>query len=347
MFFGKYLRLNVNKLICQITMSLSCQVEVCNNNLDFDKSKRSYSDFCDKVDLSFIPTKNDFVKFEIALVSLRFMKNKGKLNILKKELPVLKDNKIGLIKVCLRNVSTEFLNYDNCIYNVSSIDLLNGFYEVPRLVYFPIYLLQNNIFNVELKNENDEYLWLTPGPNYLDEEKVDYIVSCVFHLRPMSLFDVKLLTIASNNKEDSKKYLKNNATRFSSSVLQTFHQNEDFTLWEVALESVFVSKSLMTEYKTARFLEVTSGDIKFFETYSNKKNFEIARFDVQYHLAWPITCFRNKNLVFYSVTKRFLDEVSVNLNFLNGLEKMTSTSKEVNEDSYVIVVFLFRRKIQF
>jgi hypothetical protein len=327
-------------------MSLSCQVEVCNNNLDFSKIKRDYSNFCDKVDLKFIPTKNDFVKFEIALVSLRFMKNKGKLNLLKKELPVLKDNNIGLIKVCLRNVNTESVNYDDCIYNLTSIDLLNGFYEVPRLVYFPIYVLQSNTFNVKLKNEKDDYLWLTPGPNYFDEENVDYTVSCVFHLRPMSLFDVKLLTLASNNEEDSEKYLRNTALRFSSSVSHFFHQNEDFTLWEVALESVFVSKSLMTVYKTARFLEVTSGDIKFFETYSNKKSLELARFDVQYHLTWPITCFRNKNLVFYSVTKRLLNEVSVSLNFLNGLEVMPLT-EELNDDSFSIVVLLFRRKIQF
>ena len=321
-------------------MSISTQIKVCNNNDNFSSQLTDYADFNDLVDLKFLPTKTDFAKFEIALLSLKIHLRTDTGTVLKKDLNVLKDNGIGVLKVCLSNLTSE--NYEDCIYFISPQELDGGFFEPTRLLYFPIFLMQNNVFNVQLRDENDDYVWLT----YNEQENINgFIVTCEFHIRPMSLFDVKVLSLDSRNYLDNSRYPNNVPYRFSSLIGAEFHQNEDFTSWEVALESVFISKAMMRMYRFATFLEVTSGDINFFETYSNKRTLELATFKFEFHRIYPASVFRCKNLIFYSVTKRLLDELSINLNFYNGSKNITKVNNNFTDDCFCLVVLLFRRKI--
>jgi hypothetical protein len=320
-------------------MGLSCHIEVTNLNQKY-YNVNTYFDFKDEFELSFLPTFNEVTKFEIALTSFTIVPTS--IAALKKEdQEFLTDGSISsVIKVCLKNYVLENSS-DQCVYNVDTTKMKGFLFKVKDLIYFPINLKYCNIFHIQLKTERDI---LIKFPEVFAEDiNFSYTTVCCFHLRPMSLFDTKTLTLKSF--VDNKTFVANTPIDFSTVVSNHFHQDEDFTLWEVALKSVFLSKTLAAHFRRATVFTVGDSNIPFFTT-SNRGSNVFTRLSFIYRIKPSMLCFENENLIFYPVTKRRLDELSIKLDFYNGLNLMKLDKVQINENMYSVIILLFRRKIQ-
>jgi hypothetical protein len=319
-------------------MNISCNIEVTNFGADFADSN-NYNDFKNSVKLDFLPTFNDSFKCEIALTHISIVRVDIP-KLLKKNQDILRKAEIGLLRVCLPNSGLDSL-IETCVCDLST-DFLAG-KNIENLIYHTINLKHDNVFYVQLRDENNDLINLPVEENTLPN--YNYSVVCLFHIRTMSLFDTKFLTLVSNSEQDKLKYDFNTPINFAKSIPISFHDNEDFTGWEVALESVFVSHALMHYFRSATVVRVSSGKIPFFDTRSNANDCTLRCYVPKYSRNRSMIHLTSSNLIYFPITKRLLDEISIELLFINGVNRLELEENDINDNMFVRVNLLFRRKL--
>ena len=320
-------------------MYLSSNVEVSNIVSGQFHNENNYNDFKCIVTLDFVPTFNDTFKCEIALTHITLVRIDTP-KLLKKNQDVLRKANIALLRVCLLNSGLDNLT-ESCVCSVPT-DFHAG-KDVENLVYHKINLKHDNLFHIQLRDQNDELISLPIEPDTISN--YNYSVICLFHVRTMSFFDTKSLTLKSNSLVDKLQYELNSPINFSSSVSVLFHENEDFTGWEVALESVFISHALMHYFRNATLVRVSSGKIPFFNTHSNANDRTLRCFVPKYSRNKSMTHMTSSTLIYFPVTERLLEEVSIEILFINGINKLYLKDDDVTDDMFVQVNLLFRRKM--
>ena len=323
-------------------MSFSSYIELVNLQLTEFSEKNNYNDYKCNVKLDFLSFSDDEVTAEIALTHFVLVPHHSP-RLLKKNIDVLTKNDVSLLRISLCNSGLEKSANDNVVFEIANSECDTG-YVVENLIYYPIRVKKENVFHVKLYNEYDRLIEL-----YVDEiettSNFNYFVACCFHLRNMSGHEVKCLRVSSFDEESKERYEDNTPIRFSYYVPEAFHEFNDFTNWEVAVHTLFISKELIDYFKTATFVSVFAGNISFFNNFSTSRdNSVLSFFKVKYKKKSLVTALRSTNLIYYDVTKRLLDEISLSVRFLNGANVLSLPKEDVKEEMFVECVLLFRRK---
>ncbi len=321
-------------------MSISAYLELSNFSRDQFRVTNHYSDFKRSVSLDFISFATDEIKCEIALTFFQFIVFKS-IRLQKSDYSVLSRNKVDLVRVCLPNSGLLNTN-DVCIREFeTTFDASKSFDD---LQYFPISLRRDSTINVQLRDGQGQIIKLPRHmPDYPDN--LSYFVLCHFHVRPMSLFDVKCLRLYSADERNKVLFSDNNCYSYKSAVSAFFHDDDDFTGWEVALQSVAISKEMMKHFKDATQMNVKCGRTQFYDTLSDINSQILRSFATPQKLNRRTTTYFEVNTpIYFNVTKRLLDEISIKIVFFNGSRKIILKDSEITDDMYSRVTLLFRRK---
>ncbi len=323
-------------------MLISSSVEISNFSRDEFSETNSYSDFKRRIFFDFIPSFADEVKCEIALTFFQLVVFKPTSGILKKaDFKVLSKHNIDLVRVCLPNCGLLNTN-DACVREFDSD--INASKSFQYLQYFPISLKRYWTLNVQLLDGKGNKIKLAKHmPNYPDN--LNYFVLCHFHIKTMSLFDVKCLRLYSNEEKNKPHFADNRPDHFTSLISPLFHDDDDFTKWEVALQSVMISKMMMRHFKDATQLNVRCGSNCFYDTLSDINSQNLRSFALPQKLnRRTTTCLEVNMPIYFTVTKRLLDELSVELHFYNGPQRIILNEQDITDEMYSRVTLLFKRK---
>ena len=289
-----------------------------------------YNSFENNITLDFLPNDTDEIVCEIALQFFECFQIKNtKLNVTDYDL--FKKHQVQLIRVCLNNHAINNFTNDDCVCEFDTNFKLS--IEISKLVYIPIILKRKNVFCITLKNEKNDLIQLSE--NYI------YCVRCIFHLRTMSILQTKLLRLRSDNEASNQLYSENTVFKFKTKIYPSFHENEDFTKWEVAVESIFISEAILKALKTATLCVLDCGTQKSFCDSGQSNQMLYATLQVKNSKKIRCSYIKPSNLIFFNVTKRLLDEVPVNVKFYNGATRLHLN--EYTNDMLIIVNLLFRR----
>ena len=289
-----------------------------------------FNAFENNVTLDFLLNDTDEIVCEIALQFFEcFQIKKNKLN--SSDYDLFKKHNVELIRVCLNNHAINNFTNDNCICELDTNFKLNV--EIQKLLYIPIVVKRKNVFSITLKNEKNKLIQLS--------EDCIYCVRCIFHLRTMSILQTKLLRLRSDDEINNKLYSENTVLKYKTKVYSSFHENEDFTKWEVAVESVFISEAILQELKEATLCVLNCGTQKSFCDSGESAQMLYATLQIKNKRRIRCQYIKPLNLIFFNVTKRLLDEVPVNVKFYNGATRLHLN--KYTDDMLIIVNLLFRR----
>jgi hypothetical protein len=332
-------------------MSVSTSFSLFNHDSEF-LDENDYNKFINRLTLHFLPLFHEYINCEIALTYVEIYRKtvpknfRAKYNLNKNSLI---RSRLDLLRICLPDTIISESN-DSCIFEISPCDLAVG-KHIKDLKYYPIVLKKDNLIKLELRDCKNDLISLSTLAAVKSNE--NYSTYCAFHIRNMGVFDVKYLKLESFNEVD-KKYFDNTPVAFTSRISEMFHQNEDFSYWQVALDSVFLSNELMKYFKDAYSFEVGGGKTPFFDIMNpnaNKPWLYIFGLDVKKKIIKrekiednSMFAFNCSNPVYFNVTKRLLDEITLTLTFYGDNEIVLKKS-DINEKMYSRINLLFRRKI--
>lgn len=333
-------------------MSLSYSFSLTNYGSEFYE-ENNYNKFNDRLTLHFLPLFHEYIKCEIAItyveINRKSIPRKFKLwrNLI--DSPLSK-SRLDLLRICLPDAILQNDSNDSCILELTPSELSVG-KNIKYLKYYPIVLKKDNVIRFELKDCKNNLITLKTLPDL--QSNLNYFIYCSFHLRAMGIFDIKYLNLCSLNEED-KKYFDNTPVEFTTKISKMFHENEDFTNWQVALDSVMISYELMNYFKNAISFEVGGGKTPFFDIMNpnvNKPWLYTFGLDVRKKLIkrrkaedLSMFCFNCYNPVYFNVTKSLLDEITLTLSFYDDNEIILKTS-DITDGMYSRINLLFRRKI--
>ncbi len=179
----------------------------------------------------------------------------------------------------------------------------------------------------ELAKLNEDYLYCT---------------RCVFHIRSMSILQTKVLRLRSDIEANIAFYPRNNPLKFISKVYHSFHLNEDFTQYEVAIESIFISKAIMQQVKLATLCIVICGRQKSFVDTGQTNQVMYNSVKIKNPRKIKSLYIKPNNLIYFSVTKRLLDEIPIEIRFYSGVSRLNIDNFDKN--MFTIANLIFRRK---
>ncbi len=308
-------------------------------------AQNNHHDFKSTVDLDFLSLEEE-LKCEIALTYFEVVPILP--SRIKKWSKIyshyLKIANLDLIRVCLIDSGLTTDLSDNCIAELRPVFDVGTHIKFPT--YFPIVLKKHNIFQVKLLTAQNNNLKLPVR----FRGNINYVISCSFHIRTMSFSDTKFLRLISDDKEDKKNYPNNKPLSFTSTIYPSFHQRDDFTSWQVALDSLYVSRALMTYFKNASFIQVCGGEQPFFDpmcSYETAPSLREFSCDVKLKRDnKSMFVFRCHQPIYFNVQKRYLDEITLNVVFKSGPFDMELKEEDITDQMFVRINLLFRRKIQ-
>ena len=335
-------------------MSISASFSLFNHDSEFVE-ENEYNKFNNRLTLHFLPLFHEYINCEIALTYVEIYRKTVKKSYRStynlSENPLLR-NKVDLLRICLPDTIISSGSNDTCLFEITPSDLSVG-KHIKDLNYYPIVLKKDNLLKLELRDCKNDLISLRTVNIPTIKSNDNYSTYCAFHIRNMGVFDVKYLKLESFNEVD-KKYFDNSPVEFTSKISEMFHQNEDFTNWQVALDSVFLSFGLMNHFKEAFSFEVGGGKTPFFDIMNpnaNKPWLYIFGLDVKKKLTKrqrnednSMFSFKCSNPIYFNVTKRLLDEITLTLTFYGDNEIVLNKS-DITEKMYSRINLLFRRKI--
>ncbi len=246
-------------------------------------------------------------------------------------------NNIHLLRICVQDdILHEFVT-DNCIAEISTNFKINV--ELSRLIYVPLLIKQNFTLHIKLLDERNQLA-------QLDEDFI-YCTRCVFHIRSMSILQTKVLRLRSDNKENIKCYPTNSPLKFISKVYYSFHGNEDYTGYQVSVESIFISKAIMQQVKKATLCILICGKGSTFVETGQGNQIMYSSIKIKNPRKIKSIYIKPQNLLYFNVTKRLLDEIPTEIRFYNGATRLKLERENITSDMFIIINLIFRRKYAY
>lgn len=312
----------------------------CQSNLNCDLYEdNTPSNFRNKISVEQWPSQ-----MEVALIFLDASFNKK--------------TPYNIVRVNLHNIIPQengIVQSDCCIYMMKTNMSLP--HRIMQPVYYP--MLTDNLSSFHISIEDDkgtniqvETYETTIQVVLADEEglnipvqTVDQIskpVTCVFHLRPMSFLQQKLLRTASN--ANIAIFPSNEPFCYKNQISSLFHEFNDYTEWEIALESVFIDSRAHRKVREATTMLISVDIIKE-QMSSNEKNNVIDRIPCKYTVGNTFS-YHPLPHHFVDINARLLDQISISIDFYaNDQTFETITWGASQKKKYgVFVNFIIRKK---
>lgn len=323
-------------------MSSSLYVTCQSDGNDKVYTENSPSNFRNKISVENWPTQ-----LEVALIYL--------------DVAFKEDNTYNVVSVNLHNIIPQengSNHSDYCIY------MLRPTLALPHRIYHPIYypMFTDNLncFHISLQDEKgklievdtyEESIQVFVGDgqgnniSVLTLEKKNKQVVCVLHLRAMSFTQHKVIRTTSIS--DVNFFPSNNPFCYKNKISPIMHEHNDYTDWEIALESIFIDHRVMKKVKDASTILISLDVIKE-QMQCDGKSYVLDRIPAKYvdKKTFSYTPLPNH---FVDINVRLLSQITVKLDFYANDNSLTETEivwqEAEKKKATVIVNFLLRKKL--
>jgi hypothetical protein len=243
----------------------------------------------------------------------------------------------NIIKVMLEEieVNNNYLTHeDKCIFMMNRYDKIT---VKPKPITF--YKLKNkeiNRLHISLQNEFGEDITIGTKKTVIK-----------FQIRECTPYKMKYIQLVSN--EDINLYPNNNPIEFTNVVSEQWHQNIDFTNWEVALHSIFLTNNIIKKFDNMYIFNIyTDINGSILMKTGNINSLEDIPIKVKELEENKIQKYVPSILQFHPIERKTLDKITVQIqhNFEQKKADITFTAEELKTNA-TIIQLCFKEKLVY
>ena len=251
---------------------------------------------------------------------------------------------VNLINIKINIISSQEsgkLVLDDCVANFS-----NKISPVPirfvNPVYFPLELsATHSISEIRVKLEDLQTGEVIQGTK--EENTIENQTLMTFHIKQLKS-PQKLLHLSF--KQNIEEFKSNTPFSFNSIISPIFHDNLDFTKWELSLDTIYFSSEIHNKIKAkARCLYICS-DVISDNLYDGKREKILEVIPVMSNKTSKVGIYRKYSTFYFtSIEKRILDKIKIW--FLCNeidLSKVDYTQEEIENGEVIISLILRKRE---